>query len=111
MKIVQVTDDLSLTRDLDQGTNEQYEAVVSILKDVKQKGDEALIRYTEKFDGVCLDTLQVTNEEIKQAYEELSLKQLTVIKEAAANIKDFHEKQVRKSWFTTKEDGTILGQK
>lgn len=111
MKIVPMTEDVSLVRDLDSGTQEQYEAVVSIMEDVKANGDEALIRYTEKFDGVALSSLTVTNEEMKVAYEKLSLHELTVIKEAAANIRSFHEQQARKSWFTTKEDGTILGQK
>lgn len=111
MKIIKVTEAVSLKRDIESGTEEQRKSVLSILNNVKAKGDQALISYTEKFDGVLLDNLQVTQQEIEEAYTRIKDEQILYLKEAAENIKDYHNRQVRDSWITTKEDGTILGQK
>ncbi len=91
-----------------------YEADVSaILDEVREKGDEALFGFTEKFDHVKIDkdTLLVTDAEIEEAYREISDDLLRVIREALSNIRDYHEKQVRNSWFETNPKGTLLGQK
>ena len=90
----------------------QQEAVDAIVRDVRERGDEAVFALTEKFDGVRVtpDTLWVTQEEIDAAYAAIDPELLTVIREAAANIRDFHMRQRRNSWFDTK-DGIILGQR
>ncbi len=89
------------------------EQVNAILKEVKEKGDEALFSFTERFDGVTLtkDTLRVTKEEIEEAYAQIDPELLAVIRKALANIRSFHEKQKRTSWFDSQPDGTLLGQK
>ncbi|MED1603128.1 histidinol dehydrogenase [Alkalihalophilus marmarensis] len=111
MRIIEVTDSVSLKRDLDAGTSEQREAVNTIIEDVRKRGDQALFSYTEKFDGAKLDALLVEESEFLAAYEQLDPGVLKAIREAIENIRDFHQRQVQQSWMTTKEDGTILGQK
>lgn len=111
MRIIEVTDSVSLKRDLDAGTSEQREAVDAIIEEVRKRGDQALFSYTEKFDGAKLDSLLVEDSEFLAAYEQLDPGVLKAIREAIENIRDFHQRQVQQSWMTTKEDGTILGQK
>lgn len=111
MKITRVTESVSLKRTIDQGTGAQREAVLTILKDVKDTGDQALLSYTEKFDGVSLEALKVSDAERKHAYEAIDNETIQIINEAAANIRDYHERMITQSWMVTKEDGTILGQK
>ena len=111
MKITRVTESVSLKRTIDQGTGAQREAVLTILKDVKDTGDQALFSYTEKFDGVSLEALKVSDAERKHAYEAIDNETIQIINEAAANIRDYHESMITQSWMVTKEDGTILGQK
>ena len=111
VKIIRVNEDISLKRSVDSGTEEQRVIVKEIIANVKKGGDEALIAYTEKFDRVHLSTLAVTASEIEEAYKEVSLEMVGIIKEAAQNIRSFHEKQLRNSWIQTEENGTILGQK
>src|SRR4051812_30001569 len=111
MKIIQVTEDISIKRSVDSGTEEQRAIVQEIIATVKDGGDQALIAYTEKFDRVQLSSLTVTEAEIEEAYKQVSEEMVSIIKEAAANIRTFHEKQRRPSWMTTEENGTILGQK
>lgn len=101
----------SLKRSIDSGTETQRAAVKSIIEEVRQKGDAALFAFTEKFDGVALSDLKVTEAETQAAYQELDQETADIIREAAANIRSFHEKQKRESWMTYKEDGTMLGQK
>lgn len=111
MKILKVKDLISIKRTVDSGTEQQRAAVKKIISEVREKGDAALIEYTEKFDGVRLSSLSVTEEEIDEAFNEISEQVVSIIKEAAENIRTFHEKQLRPSWMTTDETGTILGQK
>jgi histidinol dehydrogenase len=111
VKIERVTSRVSLRRTIESGTEEQRSKVLEIIADVRVRGDEALKSYTEKFDGVRLDSLRVTDEEIERAYQNVSAEVLRIIQEAAENIRDYHERQKRESWITTKEDGTMLGQK
>ena len=88
-------------------------AVDEILKNVKEKGDEALFAYTKEFDKteVTKETIRVTEEEIKEAYEQVDPKLLEVIRKALVNIRDYHTKQKQYSWFDSDESGIILGQK
>ncbi|TYQ15058.1 UNVERIFIED_CONTAM: histidinol dehydrogenase [Acetivibrio alkalicellulosi] len=86
--------------------------VEDIVRDVKEKGNDALIKYTEMFDKVLLtqDGLKVSKEEIEEAYKKVDEKLVKVIKKSKENIERFHENQKEKSWFTTEDDGVILGQ-
>ncbi|MCA1026754.1 histidinol dehydrogenase [Cytobacillus kochii] len=111
MDILKVTNDLSIKRSIDGGTEEQRQTVKEIIAAVRQEGDQAIIRYTEKFDGILLDDYQVKAAEIDQAYRELSKETISIIKEAAENIRNYHMKQLQNSWMTTEVDGTLLGQK
>ncbi|MGN0710120.1 MAG: histidinol dehydrogenase [Anaerovoracaceae bacterium] len=85
--------------------------VEGIIKDVIQQGDKALKEYTLKFDRADLDNLEVTEEEIKEAFEEVDEKFIEILEEAACNIRAFHEKQVRNSFMMNEKDGVVLGQK
>ena len=92
----------------------EYEAkVAAITDDVKTRGDEAVFEYTERFDKVKLDpeTVRVTDEEIEEAYRNTDPELVRIIRSAIANIREFHEKQLEKSWFETRNDGVILGQR
>lgn len=92
----------------------EYEkAVGEILEHVKEEGDSALFAYTEKFDGVHMDaeSVRVTEGEIEEAYRLVDPKLLAVIRKALGNIEDYHAKQRQYSWFDSKPDGTMLGQK
>ena len=92
----------------------QYEsAVAEIIETMKKGGDEALFSYTEKFDHCKMDAahIRVTREEIDEAYQKVDADFVEVMKKSAANIRAFHEKQLRNSWFDPKPDGTILGMK
>ena len=92
----------------------QYEsAVAEIIETVKKGGDEALFSYTEKFDHCKMDAahIRLTREEIDEAYQKVAADFVEVMKKSAANIRAFHEKQLRNSWFDPKPDGTILGMK
>lgn len=87
--------------------------VQGIVDDVAKRGDEAVFEYTKKFDHASLtgDTIKVTKAEIDEAYQEINPELLEVIKKALVNIRDYHEKQKQYSWFDSKPNGTILGQK
>lgn len=95
----------------DYGTYE--DTVKEIVKNIHEKGDEALFSYTEKFDHAKINAsnIRVTDEEIQEAYKEVSPELLEVIRKAIRNISDFHELQKRSSFITTKENGIILGQR
>ena len=92
----------------------QYEASVKeILDKVKKEKDAAVFAYTAKFDGAELtaDMIEVTDAEIEEAYAQVDDTLLTVIRKAKDNIESYHAKQRQNSWFDSKPDGTILGQK
>ncbi len=92
----------------------EYENTVNdIISNVRENGNKALFQYTEKFDGYKLseENIFVTRQEIDAAYEKLDKELIDVIKDAAENIREFHTKQLRNSWFDTKEDGSFLGMK
>ncbi|MTT31644.1 histidinol dehydrogenase [Terrilactibacillus sp. BCM23-1] len=84
--------------------------VKEIINEVKQRGDQALYDYTERFDGVKLTHLKVTKEQINEAYSRVSDDVVNVIKKAASNIRTFFEKQKPESWSYTNDEGTVLGQ-
>lgn len=111
MKIQPVTELKNLERSVEQNTEKQRKAVLDILHNVKSKGDKVLFEYTETFDGVSLSSLEVTKNEIDEAISSLDPSMIEIISEAASNIREYHEKQRRQSWFFTREDGTLLGQK
>lgn len=87
--------------------------VNDILQDVRCNKDQAVFSYTKKFDGCDIDkdSIKVTKEEIADAYKVVDKDFLHVIRKAIHNIRSYHEKQKQYSWFDSKEDGTILGQK
>ena len=91
-----------------------YEArVAEIIEEVRKNRDAAVFAYTEQFDHAKIDAnhLIVTEEEINEAYENVDPQLLKVIRKSLVNIRDFHSKQLQNSWFTSGENGTILGQK
>ena len=92
----------------------EYEARVSvILNKVKEERDQAIFDYTKQFDGVELsaETIRVTEEEIQEAYEKVDASLIEIIRKAKMNIQTYHEKQRQYSWFDSKPNGTMLGQK
>ena len=107
----------NILSDLLKRSPNHYEAyagqVQAILDEVKEKGDEALFAYTEKFDGCRLtrETIQVTEEEIAAAYTKVEDSLVKVIRKALVNIREYHEKQKTRSWFDAQPNGSILGQK
>ncbi len=119
MKIIQLTNDTKqnlLETLLKRSTNDygDYEKVVAeIIEAVKERKEEAVFEYSLKFDkcNMTREKFKVTKEEIEAAYQELDAHFIQVMKDSAANIRDYHEKQKRNSWFDAKTDGTILGQK
>lgn len=89
-----------------------YEASVQeIIENVKTRKDAAVFEYTEKFDHAVLDasTVEVTQEEIDEAYNIVDPELIGVIRRSMKNIREFHEKQKQNSWFTSTENGTMLG--
>nr|WP_296091636.1 histidinol dehydrogenase [uncultured Dorea sp.] len=92
----------------------QYEqGVQEILDHVKAGKDEAVFEYTKKFDhaDINAENLKVTEAEIEEAYKEVDPELVEIIRKALKNIRTYHEKQRQYSWFDSKPDGTILGQK
>ncbi len=91
-----------------------YEATVKeIVEDVHINKDAALFKYTEKFDKASINAsnIKVTQAEIEEAYKSVDDNLLEIIRKAIANIKEYHEKQKQYSWFDSKENGSMLGQK
>jgi histidinol dehydrogenase len=100
-----------LERESEYGSPEQNAAVKEIVDAIRREGDDALLRYTAAFDKVALtpERLRVTNEEIQGAYSHVEPEFLTALRQAAANITAFHEKQKRSTWIDVSPDGTMLG--
>ncbi|MFU2423365.1 MAG: histidinol dehydrogenase [Bacteroides sp.] len=119
MRIVELTESTkkNLLKDLlkrspsSYGTYEQ--TVSEIVNNIKENGDKAVFEYTEKFDHFALNSgnIRVTEEEIKEAYKEIPEDLIEVYRHSAANIRTFHEKQLRQSFIETRPDGSILGQR
>ncbi len=119
MRIIKLTEETknNLMNDLlkrSPNNYSQYESTVNeIIENVRVNKNKAVFEYTKKFDRFDLneENIKVTKEEIAEAYTKMDQKLIEVIKKAAANIRDFHSKQLRNSWFDAKADGTILGMK
>ena len=119
MRTIQLTKESrkNILEDLLKRSPNQYvqytERVEEILREVRERGDAAVFDYTKRFDKAELtkDTIRVTEEEIAEAYEKLPARTVEVIRKAIVNIRSYHEKQRRNSWFDAQPDGTILGQK
>ncbi|HHY65354.1 MAG TPA: histidinol dehydrogenase [Clostridiaceae bacterium] len=94
-----------------EGQKNVDDTVSGIIRDVMEHGDEALLEYTERFDGVKLESLEITAEELDEAISSVDEGLIEVILRAAENIRAYHEKQRENSWFFTKENGIVLGQK
>lgn len=92
---------------------EYEDRVAAIIDTVREKGDEAIFSYTRQFDGadISADNIIVTKEEIEEAYAVVDPTLLDVIRKALVNIREYHEKQRQYSWFDSKDNGIILGQK
>ncbi len=93
--------------------DEYQQSVDEIVENVKKNGDQAVFDYTERFDGAKMnkDNILVTEEEIQEAYEQVDDALIEVIRKAIRNIRDYHAKQRQNSWFESREDGVMLGQK
>lgn len=119
MRIVKLNEDTrkNILADLlkrDPNNYGSYEDTVkTIVNDVKERGDAAVFEYTKRFDGADIDAsnIRVTDAEIKEALSLVEPQLLTVMKRAMKNIREYHEKQKQYSWFDSKPNGTILGQK
>ena len=119
MRIVKLTEQerANILENLLKRSPSQYgeyeETVNEILETVRAKGDAALFDYTERFDGVRIapETIRVTEQEIEDAYGQVDAHLVEIIRKSLANIREYHQKQVRYSWFDSKPDGTLLGQK
>ena len=85
--------------------------VADIIENVKQNGDKALFEYCEKFDKAKLSSLEVTEEEINQAFNAVEPRFIEILEKAAENIREFHKRQVRNSFIINEQDGIVTGQK
>lgn len=90
---------------------EVVEKVSTILSEVKKFGDSALIKFTKEFDGVDLNELEVSNEELNSAFNKVEKNFIHALEEAALNIKEYHEKQKSIGYIFNKEDGIFMGQR
>lgn len=119
MKTVRLTDktqkDLlnSLLKRSPNNYTEYEDIVADIIANVREKGDEAVFSYTKKFDKWEIDenNIKVTIQEIDEAFAQTEKAFIEVMERAAANIREFHQKQLHNSWIDTKPDGSMLGQK
>lgn len=119
MKIVTLTEESkqnlleNLLKRSPQNYGEYEGRVAEIVENVRARGDEAVFAYTKQFDraDITAENIRVTQEEVAQAYREVDEQLLSVIRKALVNIRAYHEKQKRYSWFDSKPDGTLLGQK
>lgn len=85
--------------------------VTDIIDNVRKKGDKALFEYSEKFDKANLTSLEVTEEEIEEAFSLVEPRFIEILKKAAKNIEEFHKKQVRNSFVLNETEGVVTGQK
>ncbi len=119
MRIVRLTQETkkNILENLLKRSPNQYreysERVEEILNEVRERGDAAVFAFTKEYDKAELtkETVRVTPEEIAEAYKRLPERTIEVIRKAIVNIRSYHEKQRRNSWFDAQPDGTILGQK
>lgn len=119
MRIIQLTEETKqnileglLKRDPNQ-YGQYADTVQEIVENVKKHGDEAVFAYTQRFDHAQIDaaTIRVTEAEIEEAMAQVDPSLMEVMKKSIENIRDHHRRQLRQSWFSSRSDGTILGQK
>lgn len=111
MNIVNLSEAVSLKRPLESGNEQQLQTVRDVLQQVRTRGDEAVKEYTEKWDGIVLDDLRVTPEEIAEAVASFDPQLYRDLEEAAANIRFYHEAQRREGYTLPLQDGSYLGQR
>lgn len=119
MRIVSLTEESkqnlleSLLKRSPHNYGEFEERVASIVEDVRRRRDEAVFEYTKKFDKaeITASNIKITQEEVEEAYREVDPSLIEIIRKALVNIRSYHEKQRKYSWFDSKPDGTMLGQK
>ena len=87
------------------------DTVADIIKNVRERGDAALLEYTERFDKAALSSLKVTKEEIDEAFSLVEPKFIDILEKAAANIRKYHEKQKRDGFEIKEDNGVIIGQR
>ena len=118
MKVIS-TDERSFGGELDRIKNRRIsvpeaveEVVARILNDVEARGDDALFEYTEKFDGILLNsrTVEISADETEAAFREVSADDLDILTFSAARIEAFHRRQIEASWTYSDDDGIELGQ-
>ncbi|MBD0383919.1 histidinol dehydrogenase [Paenibacillus sedimenti] len=109
MRIIPASE-FQLKREVEYGSPEQNETVRRIIDEVRQDGDAALRRMAQRYDGVAVGELRVTDEEVQAAYAQVDADFVAALRQAAANIRAFHEKQKRTSWMDLQADGSLLGQ-
>ncbi len=109
LKRSEVSDDKIFART--EPTFDVTDIVTGIIDDVRVNKDKALYEYSKKFDKADLDSLEVSEAEIQEAFETVEPKFIEILKEAAENIKNFHQKQVRNSFIINENDGIVIGQK
>lgn len=100
-----------MQRRSEEDSKEALEAVEQIIGAVRKEGDVSIKAFTEKFDGVTLDQLKVSEVEIEDAFSKVSNNIKNALEKAITNIEYFHKKQIRQSWVSTEENGVIMGQK
>lgn len=93
------------------GAKDVSDIVLDILNNVRENGDKAVYDYTVKFDGKAPENVEISKEEIDSLVAGCDKDYIETLKKAAANISDFHKRQVQQSWLTTKENGVIMGQR
>lgn len=111
MNILNLNDAVSLKRPLEGGNEEQLKTVREVLQAVREQGDAAVKAYTKKWDGIDLDELRVTQEEIDEAVADFDSQLYADLEEAAANIRLYHEAQKRTGYEVPLQDGSYLAQR
>ncbi len=103
---------LAKVRERSSSTDRDVSAIVNdIIDNVRKNGDKAVMEYTVKFDGKAPEFFEVPASEIEKAVNECDPEFISTLQKAAANIRDFHKRQLQQSWLTTKENGVIMGQR
>ena len=103
---------LAKVEERNRSTNDNVTAVVKdIIENVRINGDKAVREYTIKFDGKAPECFEVSKQDIEAAVSLCDPDFVETLRRAAANIRDFHERQKQQSWLTTKENGVIMGQR
>ncbi len=109
LNVNEVNKDEIFTRSVSSANVEDI--VTDIIANVRANGDKAIFEYNLKFDKADINTLAVSDEEIREAFESVSPKFIEILKKAASNIRKFHERQVRNSFIINDEEGIVIGQK